>query len=159
MTSDQLESLLLDRALGELPPAVVALLEEHLARDAAAARRAAELAETMHLARVASPSPSLPATPRPLDVQRLRQLQALDSASRQRSEFYRLAASLAIGLGLGWFVRPPSPPPPLTVSPLASYAPAPEEPRSTFWSITRLAGNHRRGATFSDPTGVRPPLR
>jgi anti-sigma factor RsiW len=53
MKSDVLERLLIDRAAGELSPDVQELLESHLEQEPAARKEAAEIAETLRLARLA----------------------------------------------------------------------------------------------------------
>ena len=148
MKPEYLESLLLDRELGELSPAVAELLATHLALDADAARRASDLRATLQLARRATASPPAP-PPRALDVSRLRRTHHAMHAAAQRTELYRLAACLALGLGLGWFARPVSPPTvPSAVSSQTSALAAisPIEPRSTFWSVARLTASQRAPA-------------
>jgi len=137
MKTELLETLLLDRALGELSPEVSALLDAHLARDPAAARRATELTDTFQLARAASAAP--PASPRrPLDVERLRRTQRAQRSATRRMEIFRLAACLALGLGLGWLARAPRPPAAIAaVPPPAVSTNAP--PPARFWSLARLA--------------------
>lgn len=53
MNNEALERLLIDRDAGELSPDVEDLLEEHLRRDPFARREAAEMSETLRLARLA----------------------------------------------------------------------------------------------------------
>ena len=67
MKSEALERLLTDRALGELSPDVEELLETHLQREPAARIEAAQIRETLRLARralAAQPAVALP-IPRP----------------------------------------------------------------------------------------------
>jgi anti-sigma factor RsiW len=156
MKPEHLESLLLDRALGELSPAVAELLEAHLALDPVAARRAAELGTTVQLARRAV-APPISGHPRPLDVAQLRRAERATQVIALRTEGYRLAACLALGLGLGWFARPitsvadSSAP----LAPASTFAvTASPEPRSTFWSVARLAASQRRPANH--PLSARP---
>jgi anti-sigma factor RsiW len=145
MNPELLDSLLVDRALGELPPAVTALLEAHLALDPAAARRAAEFTATVKLA---SDAVALPVAPPPpaLDLGRLRRSPFTVLAGLRRTELLAFAACLALGLGLGWFARPTPNPVSANLVTLTSPAPsvtAPAEPRSTFWSVSRLTSNQR----------------
>lgn len=137
MKPELLESLLLDRALGELSPAVAALLDAHLANDPAAARRAAEFDSTLQLARAAVAVPSEPPR-RPLDLERLRHAQTATRSAVRRMEILRLAACLALGLAGGWLFRAAR-----TVQPSApvavAFAPArPSDPATHFWSISRF---------------------
>ena len=159
MNPEQLESLLLDRELGELSPAVAALLESHLAQDPAAARHAAALNATLALARRAVASPIVP-PPRPLDVEQLRQAHRAAQSVARRTELHRLAACLALGLGLGWFARPvttPAGPGVTDFQPAAFAATTPAEPRSTFWSVTRLTASQRNPSAVG--ASIRHPLR
>lgn len=159
MNADHLESLLLDRELGELSPAVAALLDHHLAADPAAARRAAELRTTVQLARRAVAVP-VAAPPRPLDLGALRRPAPAPSPFLVRPELYRLAACLALGLGLGWLARP-LPTPDGTgrelAPPATAIATTPAEPRSNFWSVARLTATQRPPTVPG--TGNRRPFR
>jgi anti-sigma factor RsiW len=150
MNPEQLESLLIDRELGELPPAVVALLEAHLAQDPSAARQAADIQATLQLTRRAAARPSAPPQ-RPFDFAEVRRAHDRARAATLRTELYRLAACLALGLGVGWFARP-SPAPAIAAEhpsphPVALALEAPGEPRSTFWSVARLTASHRLAPT------------
>jgi anti-sigma factor RsiW len=137
MKPELLETLLLDRALGELSPAVAALLDAHLAHDPAAARHAAELANTLQLARAAVAVPS-EAPRRPLDVDRLRRAHHAVRATTRRREILRLAACLALGLVGGWLLRPArgSGAPPVII---AIATPRATEPANHFWSVRHFA--------------------
>jgi anti-sigma factor RsiW len=53
MKNEVLERLLIDRAVGELPPDVAELLGAYLLRDPAARKEAAQIGETLRLARLA----------------------------------------------------------------------------------------------------------
>lgn len=144
MTLAQLDPLLHDRALGALAPDVAALLDEHLARDPAAARCAAELAELVRLARAASAAPS-PAVPPPLDVARLRTVRRRRVWRLRPTELLRLAAGVALGLTAGWLAHPAPPPAPLLAAAPARLAPADGEPG--FWSLRRLTASARPPST------------
>jgi anti-sigma factor RsiW len=145
MKPEILETLLLDRALGELSPEVAALLDAHLAQHPDAAHRAAEFAATLQLARAATAAPA-GSPPRPLDLARLRQVQHAQQSASRRAEIFRLAACLALGLGLGWWVHVPQSNPDIAAA-LPSAPPAFASPRATnpparFWSLARLAAEH-----------------
>jgi len=139
MTSEQLDALLLDRALGALAPEATALLELHLGQNPAAARRAAEFAETLQLARAAIVAP--PETPAPLDLARLHREIRTGQGIARRWEFLRLAACLALGLALGWFARisHQAPIPAPTLLAVAPLPPSPHDPATHFWSVARFA--------------------
>lgn len=158
MKPEYLESLLLDRELGELSPAVAALLEDYLAGAPAAAQRAAELKATVDLARVATAPPATPA-PRPLDLRALHRAAPTPPPLVFRPELFRLAACLAVGLGLGWFARPLTAPISTggnLVPATALLASAPAEPRSHFWSVARLTATQRLPMATTGAGGRRP---
>lgn len=137
MNLELLEPLLRDRALGELSPAVAALLDAHLASDPAAARRAAELADTIRVARTAAAIPLEPPR-RPLDLARLHGQSAIPRTTGRRTEVLALAACLALGLAGGWLFRASrtvaTPP---TV--IAVVTPRATEPSGHFWSVSHFA--------------------
>lgn len=141
MKPEMLESLLFDRALGELSPDICALLDAYLAQDAAGAVRAAELSDTLALARRAvHPAPG--SNPRALDLARLRRERRAVRSAALRGEMLRLAACLVLGLGLGWLARPTRP----SAAERARVAAAPALPaardtetRPHFWSVARFA--------------------
>jgi hypothetical protein len=102
MNPENLETLLLDRALGELPPAVTELLDEYLTRNSDAARQADTLTATLQLARQAVAMPR-ETPPRPLALATLRQAQRTWRWRRLAWEALRLAACAVLGLALGWY--------------------------------------------------------
>jgi anti-sigma factor RsiW len=136
MNAEMLDVLLLDRALGELRPEVVALLETHLAQNPEAARRADEFSATLDLARAAVAVPR--ESPRPLDVARLQATPRDAGRGSRVAELLRLAACLAVGLGIGWLARPA----PKSAAPtVASAAVTPgraSDPATQFWSVNRF---------------------
>lgn len=159
MKPEHLESLLLDRELGELSPAAAALLEDYLATHPATAERAAGLKATVHLAQRALATPAA-AAPRPLDLRALERAERAAQPVSFRPELYRLAACLALGLGLGWFARQsPSPTGASTLpaQPTTSLVATPAEPRSNFWSVARLTASQRLPAAAG--AGSRRPFR
>lgn len=151
MKNELLEHLLLDRALGELSTEVSALLDSHLSAHPDAALRSAELTAALRLAHTATTAPAAPA-PRPLDVGRLRRAQHAQQSSLRRAQFFRLAACLALGLGLGWLARTPQPQAEITAAPprraLAVATPRPAASTPGFWSLARLAA-HQTVPTLS----------
>jgi anti-sigma factor RsiW len=143
MNSAHLESLLLDREFGELPPAVTALLDAYLADHPDDDAHAVELSATVQLARRAVVPPAQAPSPQ-LNFEPLRRAAGPLRASLFPGELYRLAACLALGLGVGWFARVSSLPadseglaPPLAIA----TADTATEPRSSFWSVARLAAD------------------
>jgi anti-sigma factor RsiW len=147
MNLENLEALLLDRALGELPPEVAELLDEYLAQNPTAAQHAGTLDSTVNAARTAV-APSAVAPLPPLAVLRLRREQ---QAMRWRSrawEFGRLAACLALGLVLGWAGRPVRTAPPMAELPVGVAVatldpPAPAVSTPGFWSVSTLVAEQR----------------
>ncbi len=92
MNIEILEALLIDRALGHLSPEVEVLLAEHLAANAAAARSAAELCETVALASsvLQPPAPRLVLPPPAVAI----------FPPRRARRVLALAASFAAGAGV-----------------------------------------------------------
>ena len=138
MKPEHLETLLLDRALNQLAPEVADLLEAHLARDPAAARRAAALAATVGLARESTQL--LHERVPPVEA---RPWSGVRSAWRRRAagmETLKIAASVAVGLGLAlaWRARAPGP------ALLASQPVALVQPAPAFWSTARVIAEARR---------------
>jgi len=128
MKTESLESLLLDRALGELAPEVEELLDAHLERDPAAACRAQALADTVQCGRRAL-APRAEELPHPIAARHAR----LEWSAAW--SLLKLAACLAIGLGLGWWL------------PRGNEQPAPEA------SVAHMA--HNAGPGTGNPEGFR----
>ena len=146
MKPEMLDPLLLDRALEELSPEVAALLDAHLAQNPDAACRAVELTGTLQLARAATATPA-GSPPQPLDRERLLRAHRTQLFARRRSEVFRLAACLALGLGLGWLARAPQPSAEIAAaSPVvapASALPAAVNSPARFWSVARFEAEQR----------------
>jgi anti-sigma factor RsiW len=100
MDAEVLERLLLDRALGALPPDVESLLTDYLERDRAAAARAREYESAAADARRVLGSPAAIQLP-PFPAARMGKVER----TRRRLVLIRnvggLAAALVIGVGLG----------------------------------------------------------
>jgi anti-sigma factor RsiW len=148
MKPEALEALLVDRALGELPPEVAELLETHLTGNAEAARSAEGLASAIQLARQAVVH--VPAAPRrPLAVGQLQHVQMTQRRRSMAWELARLAACAAFGLALGWYGRTLRNAPVIALAPPAAAGVAPaivaaEPPAGAghtadFWSLSSLA--------------------
>lgn len=143
MKPDALESLLLDRTLGELTPETAALLEAYLAQNPAAAARAAEYGAAWQIARTATATTA--GQPRPFDGNYLRRHQRAQQMAARRTEFLRLAACLAIGLGLGWLGKAnytATAPAPVTSPAVVATPAAPGSSTASphrFWSVARFA--------------------
>ena len=158
MKTELLESLLCDRALGELSPEVAALLDAYLGLDPDAARRAAELTDTLQLARAVMAAPA-ESPRRPLDIARLRHAERAQQPSTRRWQIFRLAACLALGLALGWLARTPQPRAKIARTPAAAssstaQAPVAQPPADSparLWSLARLAAEHAAAAPASVP--------
>lgn len=157
MKPELLQPLLLDRALGELSPEVAALLDEHLARDPQAARHAAELDHTLVAARAITRLDAVAPVPA-LDSARLHQLAQSDRAAARRSQWFRLAACLALGGAAGWLARPLSAPP-ASAPALADIIPArpPVATSAGLWSRSRIVAEHASDRSSVRPSASRPP--
>jgi anti-sigma factor RsiW len=152
MKPENLETLLLERALGELPPATRELLEEYLARNPDAAREADTLTDTLQLARQAvALSPEMPQRPLKMDTLcRARQTWRWRGLTQ---EALRLAACAVLGLALGWYAHASRPAPVLAQTSRAEPAvvrPIPAEALSggavaapRFWSLAKLQAEQR----------------
>lgn len=151
MKTENLDALLLDHALGQLSPEVVELLDQHLARDPAAAARLASLRATVGLARDAVGLPAN-ATDR---------ISARSFATVRRSvwrgemsrEMLKAAACIAFGLGLGWAARSPAiKPDELSRTETARAIPSQgETPAAAFWSRERLEAEMRHAPRRRPP--------
>lgn len=102
MKDTTLETLLLDRALGELSPEVAELLDEYLTQNPDAARQAGAVCATAQLAREAVALPRAASVP-PLANARWRQAARVQRWRRWRNEALRLAAAVALGLAVGGY--------------------------------------------------------
>jgi anti-sigma factor RsiW len=106
MKPETLESLMIDRALNELPPEVAELLDAYVAQNPAVEAAAAQLGEAVKLAHQAvavpndAPHSGLVPNLRP----GLRRESWLNWFRVPRIELARLAAGLALGLALGWML-------------------------------------------------------
>jgi anti-sigma factor RsiW len=127
MKSDVLERLLIDRAAGELAPDVEELLEAHLQQEPAARREAAEIEETLRLARLA------------LAGQKVVELPRARPFSRVPSWAWAMAACFVCGLSLGIFgAHERSPAPRAASVPGRETAAVTTADESGFWSARRL---------------------
>jgi anti-sigma factor RsiW len=127
MKSDVLERLLIDRAAGELSPDVEELLEAHLQQEPAARTEAAEIEETLRLARLA------------LAGQKVVALPGSQPSWRVPSWAWAMAACLVCGLLLDIFaVRGRSTLPRTASVPGGETAAITTADESGFWSARRL---------------------
>jgi hypothetical protein len=151
MNSAHLHALLVDRACGELPPEVEALLADYLAHQPAAAREAAAIDATLGAARHALLLPVETHVP----------ALAVTRRGRRRA-WLPLAACLVAGAAFGWlsraYVAPSSPAAPAAFA-IAPAAAAPAEaPR--FWSAARFAAaNGIRSEPRSQERAAKPGFR
>jgi hypothetical protein len=141
MKPENLELLLLDRSLGQLPPETAELLEEHLRENPSAAARASALADTVSLARSAVCIGGVAADAPSSGWARARR------TARWRvwaAQGWKLAACVALGLMLGWSLRQPAHAPVA----VASFTPATQShagrsralnPAAAFWIAERRA--------------------
>jgi anti-sigma factor RsiW len=127
MKSDVLERLLIDRGAGELSPDVQELLEAHLEQEPAARSEAAEIEETLRLAKLA------------LAGQPVIRLPRRQPSRRLPSWAWAMAACFVCGLALGILAARARSTPPRTASVPSRETAATTMPReSGFWSASRL---------------------
>jgi anti-sigma factor RsiW len=143
MKTENLETLLIDRALGELPAETAELLDEYLAHNPTAAQKSAQLEDTLRNAaesmRVDCPKITR-AFPRDLIERANRGLRW----RQQTFQLLKLAACLALGLTLGWFGK--TQPDAMTEARVTTSEPTLQEtksehratPSAGFWSVARF---------------------
>lgn len=145
MDPETLERLLMDRALGSLPPDAEALLEAYLSHDAAAAERAREFVEASDAARQVLRSTEAASLP-PFPVTQVLKLERARRGIRWLRNTAGIAATLVVGIGLGaWFtpastrapIGPAPTPTEVVARPTASFGT--ESHSAGFWSVSRLA--------------------
>jgi anti-sigma factor RsiW len=128
MNNEVLERLLIDRAAGELPPDVEELLEAHLLQNPAASKEAAQIGETLRLARLAlAGQPEVP-------------LPALQPSWHVPNWAWRMAACFVCGLSIGIFaMRGRHEPPRVTASiPGRETAATTAADATGIWSASRF---------------------
>lgn len=149
MKPETIESLLIDRALNEVSPEVVELLDAYLAQNPSAAAGVAQIGDAIELARQAVAVPDK-ALQRGFAVEPAQRRSWLDWFQVPRIELVRLAACLALGLALGLAV------PSVWRMPTTVYAPSParyvvasarteraDDSTSQFWSLAALAAERQ----------------
>lgn len=144
MDNATMQRLVMDRSLGALDPVVSALLDAYLQTQPQWAQQARQLDDTVTLARSAmgKPAARLPLFP----SQRLAQAQTQLRWRRGLTRLVAVAASVVLGIALGfaWFGRGNAPSP--AAGPAAAAAPATpllaEKPAPAdsdgLWSVHRL---------------------
>lgn len=147
MKPETLTALSIDHALGAMPPDVAELFSSYLAHDPAAEATAAEWRETCRVARRATRA--VPLNPANLPPPAFIRRPATPRTPALRAEIIRLAACLAVGLGLGWIARAPRSDDVRSIqvasvaAPTASsvFTPASSSfpPAARFWSVARFA--------------------
>ena len=152
MKPENLEILLLDRALGELPPAATELLDEYLTRNSDAARQADTLTATLQLARqaVALPRETLQ---RPLALDTLRRARQTQRWRGLTQEALRLAACAVLGLALGWYAHAPRPAPMLAQTSHPEPAAVPARALVLAQSSSDMGGTPMPRGTGVPPVG------
>jgi hypothetical protein len=139
MIPENLETLLLDRALGELPPAVRELLDDYLTRNPGAARQADTLAATLQLAHQAVAMPP-ETSPRPLEMDTFRRARQTWRRRGLTREALRLAACAVLGLALGWYAHARRSTPPLAQTPHPALVVAPAQAFALEQSSSGMGG-------------------
>lgn len=146
MNDRMLESLLLDRTLGELSPEVSELLDAYLQLVPHVGAQAKTFDATVQLARRAV-SPPAPAPVPPIPLHK--------PMGHWRREALALAATLCLGALVGWTLAHRSSPsdvvavaagPTLADGGFSSGERA-SVARTTFWSMSHFVGSHPSGVT------------
>jgi hypothetical protein len=153
MKPENLEILLIDRALGELAPEVDELLGSYLARDPEAACQSGLLDATVRQARRAAVPPPARVLPT-LDTGRLRPALRAQRRRERAGTWVRLAACVVLGLVLGWVGHGERGSTSVAGAPTPAVVPVREPPETSagqFWSLARLeAGRERRQPAAAD---------
>ena len=128
MNNEVLERLVIDRAAGELSPDVAELLKAHLQQNPAAGKEAAEIGETLRLARLALVGQPMVALP------------VVRPSWRVPTWAWGMAACFVCGLSLGIFaVRGRNEPPRITTSITSQKtSEIKTADESGFWSARRF---------------------
>lgn len=146
MKSDVLERLLIDKAAGQLSPDVSELLEAHLQHEPAARSDAAEIGETLWLARAALKERSVIPLPRP------------SATSRAPSRAWAMAACFVCGLSLGILAIGERSAPPIASIPQTPVIAV--AGKSDFWSVHRLrAGSPSAGGKTENQVVWKSPVK
>lgn len=155
MNQEILERLLIDRAAGELPPDTTALLEDYLAGKKELAAEAAQIEETMRLAKQAMAGSRTPVLP---PMRPTVKLTVIDGGkkSTQRLPYwaYGMAACFAAGLMLGLLAMRGGNLPTAVVikteQPAAAAVVKAPSAEPGFWSLARLQSVKHVAATKPD---------
>lgn len=148
MKTENLEALLLDRALNELPPATAELLEEYLGSNPALAAKAGEVSDVLRQAMEAMHANG-PHELRPFPREAIAREQRVVRWRKGMVQALKLAACVALGLSLGWFgkpVREVGAPVPAAVVKQPHNRTAPEiktGPDEGFWSLARYEARRK----------------
>lgn len=138
MKPETLKSLIVDRALGELPPDVGELLDAYLENHPNLAAQAEHTGKTTELARAAVQAPAPAGAPSALPGWKTPD-SVFNGASRRF--WLPLAASLAVGFLAGRFAGPrengtaPMPQPPNLASSASALAGLPTQGTSALWTV------------------------
>lgn len=148
MKTENLEALLIDRALVELPLATAELLDEYLSSNPAAAAKAQEFTGTLRLACEATRATRL-REPRPFPKEAIARAQQVVRWRHRALQTMKFAACVALGLSLGWFGKPSRE----AGAPGAGALPNPQhrltatekktEPAVGFWSLARFEAQRK----------------
>lgn len=160
MKPETLESLLIDRALGELGPEVSELLGSFLARTPEATRQAGQWEEAVRQARVATATLQPP--PGLRDASWVRPALGAQRRRAITGAWIRMAACVALGLVLGWAGHRRPERAPVAAAPAPATVPAGEAPAASggdFWSLAKLEGARGRRAADLDRVGDGPRLQ
>jgi anti-sigma factor RsiW len=148
MKTENLEALLLDRAMGELPAATAELLDEYLSSNPALAAKAKELSAVLRQAEEAMRTNGSRGL-RPFPRKAIDREQRVVRWRRGLFQTLKLAACVAFGVSLGWFGKPAHHAgEAVTVASLKNqHIPAMTEKKSEttvgFWSLARFEAQRK----------------
>ena len=145
MKTENLEALLIDRALGELPPATTELLDEYLMRNPAVSKEAEEFTHTLGIAEKVLRIPATK-TLRAFPREALEREQRVLKWRRNAYLVLKLAACLALGFFIGSFGKAPTNTGAITKVESQSHTTSVNsiavgkslEPVAGLWSVARL---------------------
>ena len=155
MKQEILERLLMDRALGGLPPDIAALVDAYVEKDPAQRPFRESVNDCVRLAARAFPKPGAAELP-PLKLAPMPGSNPVWADRRAGWRILEMAAAFVLGIGLTWWAihRGPTTTREPQADQLAAAHPpvAPGSP-SAFWSLNRLA-NYSTSPQHASPRRV-----
>lgn len=160
MKRETLQSLLIDRSLGELDPETDELLEAYLAHDGAAAEEARRMICAVDVARRAVARPEPEFLPQARWLEDDPKSVSFEGRRRFFEQLLPLAACVVLGVGLGWVLRNTERSDPrLTQVDVAQHSAVVPETggENRFWTMANprlLRQNHAVAPTRQERKGI-----